>query len=317
MKLRRVETPRGWTSIPNETLEDRRLSWRARGILAYLLSRPPGWETDSERLAAIAKEGRDAVRTALNELEATRYLFRVKIQGKGGLWATEYVLYDRPLPAGTAPGWAPPLDVDPSSAATRDASPEPVEKPGDNPVEDCGQPTPENPPPGPGKPTPENPALLTTTDQQLEETPSPTTGGMAAPSVDGSADALSQAARSAVGDGAELTLDGPSAAALGDMQRRSPGLDLFALRAHLAVALGDATLPDARRYALAVAEQQGIDQHALTTGLVLQAAASALTSIASVGSAAATALARRQAGEDAIARAGAHVKSQNGLDPDA
>lgn len=313
MKLRRVETPRGWTSIPNETLEDRRLSWRARGILAYLLSRPANWETDSERLAAIAKEGRDAVRTALTELERARYLFRVKIQGQGGLWATEYVLYDRPLDAGTAPGWAPPLDVNASPAAAVTA----VDNPGDNAVDNCGQPTPGNPSPGPEKPTPGNPALLTTTDEQLKEGPSPATEGMAAPSVDGSADGLSQAARSAPSDGAELTLDGPSAAALGDMQRRAPGLDLFALRAHLAVALGDATLSDARRYALAVAGSQGIDARELTTGLVLQAAASHVTSTTGDGSAAATALTRREADEVPIAQSGAHVKSQKGIDPHA
>lgn len=317
MKLRRVETPRGWTSIPNETLEDRRLSWRARGILAYLLSRPANWETDSERLAAIAKEGRDAVRTALTELEKARYLFRVKIQGDGGLWATEYVLYDRPLAAGTSPGWAPPLDVEASPAATRDASPEAVDNPVSNPVEDCGEPTPENPSPGPGKPTPGNPALLTTTDEQLEELPSATTEGMAAPSVDAYGDGLSPAARCAPSDGAELTLDGPSAAALGDMQRRAPGLDLFALRAHLAVALGDASLSDARRYAIAVAKHRGIDQHELTTGLVLQAAASHVAPKTGDGSAAATALARRQAGEVPIAQSGASVKSQNGTEPHA
>lgn len=310
MKLRRVETPRGWTSIPNETLEDRRLSWRARGILAYLLSRPANWETDSERLAAIAKEGRDAVRTALTELEKARYLFRVKIQGEGGLWATEYVLYDRPLDARTAPGWAPPLDLDPSSAAAGG----PVDNPVDNPVEDGGQPTPENPSPGPEKPTPGNPSLLTTTDEQLEEIPSATTERLASPTSDGSAAGLSRAARSAVSNTAELSLDGPSAAALGDMQRRAPGLDLFALRAHLAVALGDASLVDARRYALAVAGTHGINPRELTTGLVLQAAASHLAPTTGDGSAAATALARREADEVPIAQSGADVKSQKGSD---
>lgn len=314
MKLRRVERPRGWTSIPNETLEDARLSWRARGILAYLLSRPANWETDSERLAAIAKEGRDAVRTALTELERTRYLFRVKVQGAGGLWATEYVLYDRPLPAGTTPGWAPPLDLDASSSAAG----EPVENPGDNAVEDCGQPTPENPSPAPEKPTPGNPALLTTTDQQLSEIPSATTEGSASPTVDdGSAAAdSSQAEPSGHGDVAELTLDAPSAAAIADMQRRSPGLDLFALRAHLVVALGDASLSDARRYALAVAQSRGIDQHLLTTGLVLQAAAAHVRSTTADGFAVGAA-SGRQAGEDGIAQAGAHVKSQNGTERDA
>lgn len=314
MKLRRVEKPRGWTSIPNETLEDSRLSWRARGILAYLLSRPANWETDSERLAAIAKEGRDAVRTALTELERARYLFRVKVQGGGGLWATEYVLYDRPLAAGTTPGNAPPLDLDPSSTAADN----PVETPVDNPVEDGGKPTPENPSPAPGKPTPGNPALLTTNDQQISEIPSATTEGSASPTVDdgsAAADAL-QAEPSGHGNVAELTLDAPSAAAIADMQRRSPGLDLFALRAHLVVALGDASLSDARRYALAVATSQGIDQSLLTTGLVLQAAAAHVRSTPADGSAAGAA-SGRLAEEDGIAQAGAHVKSQNGTDRDA
>lgn len=315
MKLRRVEKPRGWTSIPNETLEDARLSWRARGILAYLLSRPSGWETDSERLAAIAKEGRDAVRTALTELERCRYLFRVKTQGSGGLWATEYVLYDRPLAEGSTPGWAPPLDLEASSTAAD----KPVETPGDNSVEDCGEPAPGNPSPAPGKPTTGNPALITTTEEQLDLVPSATTEGSASPTVDdGSAAADSlQAEPSGHGDSAELTLDAPSAAAFADMQRRAPGLDLFALRAHLVVALGAASLSEARRYALAVAESRGIDQHLLTTGLVLQAAAAHVRSTPADGSAVGAALTGRQAEEDGIAQAGAHVKSQNGSDRDA
>lgn len=165
MKLRRIEKPRGWTSIPNAALEDARLSWRARGILAYLLSRPADWSTDSERLAAIAKEGREAVRTALRELEANRYLFRVKAQGAGGKWTTEYVVYDTPLDPRITPGTQPPLDLDASPSAAEN----PVHNPGDNSVETGGEPRPENPSPAPKNPTTENPSLLTTQDQQLNE----------------------------------------------------------------------------------------------------------------------------------------------------
>lgn len=177
MKLRRIEKPRGWTSIPNATLEDARLSWRARGILAYLLSRPEGWDTDSERLAAIAKEGRDAVRSALRELETHRYLFRVKAQGMGGLWSTEYVLYDTPLDPRITPGAQPPLDLD----ALAEMGENPGDNPGDNSVETGGEPTTENPSPAPEKPTTGNPALLTTKDQQLKKGHDATTEADGAP----------------------------------------------------------------------------------------------------------------------------------------
>lgn len=97
MRLRRVENPRGWTSLPNAMLEDRTLSWRARGILAYLLSRPPFWETNSETLAALGKEGREAVRTALRELQTARYLHRPRQQGSDGRWATDWLIADHPF----------------------------------------------------------------------------------------------------------------------------------------------------------------------------------------------------------------------------
>lgn len=273
MKLRRVEHPRGWTSIPNETLEDSRLSWRARGILAYLLSRPANWETDSERLAAIAKEGRDAVRTSLTELERCRYLFRVKVQGAGGLWATEYVLYDRPLEAGTTPGQQPPIDL----GDDVDGAKNPVDNAVDNPVENGGKPTPENPSPGPEKPTTGNPALLTTKDEQEIPLPSATDRGLAALAVEsggGDAAPTLSGSPSGLAKMAELTLDDSSAAAIADVQRRAPGVDLFALRAHLSLTLdAPATFVDARRFALAVAHSQRIDPSLLTTGVVLQAAA--------------------------------------------
>ncbi len=97
MRLRRVENPRGWTSLPNAMLEDRTLSWRARGILAYLLSRPAVWETDSDRLAALGKEGREAVRTALRELESAGYLHRPRTQGSDGRWSTDWLIADHPF----------------------------------------------------------------------------------------------------------------------------------------------------------------------------------------------------------------------------
>jgi hypothetical protein len=85
-----------FTVISNAVIRDECLSYRARGILIYLLSQPPDWETSSTRLAIAAGEGRDAVRTALRELINVGYVTLRKEQTKAGHWVTTYMVTDTP-----------------------------------------------------------------------------------------------------------------------------------------------------------------------------------------------------------------------------
>lgn len=95
--IRRSPRPdANYTIIRNSVARDDRLSFRARGILTAILSRPDNWKTTSETLAREGTEGRDAIRTALRELEATGYIERNRLRLPNGTYVWEAVVFDAP-----------------------------------------------------------------------------------------------------------------------------------------------------------------------------------------------------------------------------
>lgn len=85
-----------FTIVRNAVIRDELLSFRARGVLLYLLSMPGDWETSSQRIADAGREGRDAIRRALQELIDVGYVTRDKEQNAAGHWVTHYTVRDRP-----------------------------------------------------------------------------------------------------------------------------------------------------------------------------------------------------------------------------
>lgn len=100
----RTKKNQDYSVINNTVLKDKRLSWRARGIAAYLLTMPDDWSINSNHLWKSGTEGRDAVRNAMKELEESGYLIRTKYQTKDGKWNTELVLGESPTPGKPTPG---------------------------------------------------------------------------------------------------------------------------------------------------------------------------------------------------------------------
>lgn len=83
----------GFTQISNTLLEDTRLSWRAKSILCYLMSRPNNWKINKTDLYNRSTEGRDAVETALKELKQFEYLHiykNIMVNGQIDGWTWEY-----------------------------------------------------------------------------------------------------------------------------------------------------------------------------------------------------------------------------------
>lgn len=86
MRIRKIET--NFTQVSNNALNDKRLSWKAKGVFAYLYSKPDDWDFSSERIKNDSSDGRDALLSGLKELESVGYLQRKKLpSGK-----VEYIL---------------------------------------------------------------------------------------------------------------------------------------------------------------------------------------------------------------------------------
>lgn len=94
-----VRSPRPdshFTILANEILRNQQLTLRARGLLGLLLSYPDNWRTSSTQLARVCPDGRDAIRTALRELEDAGFILRRKYQDELGRWISKIVVFDSP-----------------------------------------------------------------------------------------------------------------------------------------------------------------------------------------------------------------------------
>ena len=88
---------REYTVIRNALIRDKNLTFEARGLLGYLLSQPPDWETSKQDLVNQSPAGEYAVGQILKELEAANYIFRRKSRTKEGKWRWETYVFDQPL----------------------------------------------------------------------------------------------------------------------------------------------------------------------------------------------------------------------------
>lgn len=100
MAVFRVEKTKDYTIMSNHHLKDRQLSLKAKGLLSMMLSLPKEWDYTLKGLARISREGVDAIREAVRELEQAGYVVRSRTRTpKGQLANAEYVIYEHPIPA--------------------------------------------------------------------------------------------------------------------------------------------------------------------------------------------------------------------------
>lgn len=92
----RTAKQRNYSVIDNTILRDPNLSFKARGVAAYLLSQPDDWQINERHLANQSPDGETAIRSGLKELEKAGYLHRRKGQDEQGRFRWEAVLHEHP-----------------------------------------------------------------------------------------------------------------------------------------------------------------------------------------------------------------------------
>lgn len=66
MKVKRFKT--GFTQTPNQVLQSKYLSWKAKGIYSYMLSKPADWDFAAERMCEESDDEATSTRTGIREL---------------------------------------------------------------------------------------------------------------------------------------------------------------------------------------------------------------------------------------------------------
>lgn len=90
--------------MSNHHLRDKRLSLKAKGLLSQMLSLPDDWDYTLSGLAYINRESKDAIRSAVNELERAGYVQRHQTTDASGKFSVnEYIIYERPISANPSP----------------------------------------------------------------------------------------------------------------------------------------------------------------------------------------------------------------------
>lgn len=93
-----VKIDKDFTVIPNEIIRNKEMSCNAKMILITMLSLPPEWDFSVNGLALLVKEGRDAVSSALKELEKFGYITRKRERfSDGTLGVMVYTVYQYPV----------------------------------------------------------------------------------------------------------------------------------------------------------------------------------------------------------------------------
>ena len=97
MSVYRVIKNKNYTTMCNYHVRDKNISLKAIGLLTVFLTLPDDWEFSVRGTAAIVKDGKASVQSAMKELKAAGYLEMTQMRDeKGKLGKMMYIIYEVP-----------------------------------------------------------------------------------------------------------------------------------------------------------------------------------------------------------------------------
>jgi hypothetical protein len=97
-KIFRRAIKKDFVRIQNDILINDKLSWKAKGLLCFMLSRKDDWEFHKVQVQKYSTDGRDSTISAFNELIKAGYVKQIrKRDGRGKFVTFDYLVYDKPI----------------------------------------------------------------------------------------------------------------------------------------------------------------------------------------------------------------------------
>lgn len=99
MSVFRVAKTKNYTVMSNQHLKDKNLSFKAKGLLSYMLSLPDTWDYSLEGLCKASKDNLTSVRNCLKELKENGYLQITKERNEKGHFEWIYSIFENKQPS--------------------------------------------------------------------------------------------------------------------------------------------------------------------------------------------------------------------------
>ena len=84
-----------FTQVPNEIINDKNVSLKAKGLYLYMVSKPDNWEFSLNGLTSQLQESKPAILRILDELIKCGYLEKIKNRINGRQALNDYILHEK------------------------------------------------------------------------------------------------------------------------------------------------------------------------------------------------------------------------------
>lgn len=95
-KFIKTKKEKNFTVLDNTFIKDTRLSWKAKGLMTYLLSLPDDWTIHLSEIEKHATDGKSALRSAINELKELGYLKAEQKRENNRFAEMVYIIIENP-----------------------------------------------------------------------------------------------------------------------------------------------------------------------------------------------------------------------------